>query len=437
MRRSLALLVLVVGSRLAAQGAPLTIVAPAAPGGGWDQLARAMQHALEAERLAPRVTVENIPGAAGTVGLARVVSGRRGDGASLLVTGLVMVGGVVQNASPVGLADATPIARLVGEYEAIAVPAASPWKSLGDLVAALRADPGAVSFGGGSAGGTDQILVDLLARAAGVDPRRVSYVAFSGGGEARTALLGAQVSAGVSGVGEFAELATAGQVRLLAVSSPARLRGLDVPTIREAGLDVSLANWRGVLAPPGITPRQRADLERLVEGLVRSATWQDELRRRGWEDLWLGGDGFARFIAAEVRRVEALAALKRGEGGREVRAPALPLVLGGLLVVSLALTVTGRRRAGTEAVTPAATGSWRGPALALGGLVTSTLASDLAGFVPASVLLFTMTALAFGEPRRVRVVLVALAFSVAVFAMFRYGLGVPLPLGAWLPGSGR
>ncbi|MGQ0647249.1 MAG: tripartite tricarboxylate transporter substrate binding protein, partial [Gemmatimonadaceae bacterium] len=312
----------------------LTIVAPAAPGGGWDQLARTMQRVLEAEGIVPRVQVENIPGAAGTVGLARFVSGRRRDPAALLVTGLVMVGGVVQNASPVTLNDATPIARLVGEYEAVAVPRGSPYRTLGDLLSAFRGNPGAISWGGGSAGGTDQILVDLIARASGVDPRRVNYVAFSGGGEAKTALLGAQVSAGVSGLGEFADLARAGQVRVLAVSAPERVDGWAAPTLREAGVDVVLSNWRGVLAPPGLRPLQRASLERVVSDMVRSPSWREEIRRRGWEDAWLGGEAFGRFADAESHRVEGLVALRLGTASAARDSPLrVPLWLTLALVV--------------------------------------------------------------------------------------------------------
>ncbi len=177
----------------------LTIIAPAAPGGGWDQTARAMQHALEADGLVRTVLVENVPGAAGTIGLAQFVTNRQGDENTLLVTGLVMVGAIVFNDSPASLVRTTPIARLTGEFEVIAVPASSAVTNLHGLVERLRANPGAVSWGGGSAGGTDHILAGLIAEAAGVDARRVNYVAFSGGGEAVAALLGSQVTAGISG----------------------------------------------------------------------------------------------------------------------------------------------------------------------------------------------------------------------------------------------
>jgi len=176
---------------LPAAGAPvqpvldrLTIIAPAAPGGGWDQTARAMQHVLETQGLVRIVQVENVPGAAGTIGLSQFMTGYRGRGDALLVTGLVMLAAILWNESPVSLAQVTPIARLTGEYEVIAVPASGPHREMRSLVDALRANPRAVSWGGGSAGGTDHILAGLIVAAAGVEARRANYIAFSGGGEA-------------------------------------------------------------------------------------------------------------------------------------------------------------------------------------------------------------------------------------------------------------
>src|SRR5688500_11241624 len=207
----------------------LTIIAPAAPGGGWDQLAREMQRELERQQLAAAVQVENVPGAAGTIGLAQFINGRRGDGSALLVNGLVMLGAILWNESPVSIAQVTPIARLTGEYEVVAVPAASEHRDMQSLVRALRENPAAVSWGGGSAGGTDHLLAGLIVAAADLDPRRTNYIAFSGGGEAVTALLGGQVTAGISGYSEFAQHIESGRLRAIGMSAPSR-SVLDVPT---------------------------------------------------------------------------------------------------------------------------------------------------------------------------------------------------------------
>ncbi|BBE70696.1 Bug family tripartite tricarboxylate transporter substrate binding protein [Oharaeibacter diazotrophicus] len=284
----------------AASAADYKIMAPAAPGGGWDQTARTMQTALQDEAIASSVQVTNVPGAGGTIGLAQFVNQASGDPSSLIVGGYVMVGAILTNASPVTLDNVTPIARLTGETEAIVVPAASDIKSMDDLVAKLKADPGAVSWAGGSAGGTDHIAAGLIAKAIGVDPTKINYIAYSGGGEALAAILGAQVTVGISGYGEFASQIEAGQLRLLAVTGDQRVPGTDAPTLKEAGVDVVLQNWRMVAAAPGITDEQKAAITADIEKMVKSKTWQDALAAKGWTDTYLAGDAFKTQLAADV-----------------------------------------------------------------------------------------------------------------------------------------
>jgi len=281
----------------------LKIVAPAKPGGGWDQTARAMQEVIQAEGIATAVTVENIAGAGGTVGLAQFVDQDNGNGNALLVNGLVMVGAILTNQSAVTLEQVTPIARLTGEFEVIVVPAASEVQTLADLVAKFKADPGSVSWGGGSAGGTDHILAGLIAKASGVDPAKVNYVPFSGGGEALAAILGGHVTAGVSGLGEWEGQIKSGELRALAISSNERLPDVDIPTLKEQGVDVDLANWRAVVAPPGIDDAQRKELLTAVETMVKSNGWKKTLTDKKWLDLYLAGDEFATFLADENARV--------------------------------------------------------------------------------------------------------------------------------------
>ncbi len=283
-----------------------TIMAPANPGGGWDGTARAMQEVMQAEGIAASVEVTNVPGAGGTVGLAQFVAESSGDPTKLIVGGYVMVGAILTNASPVTLKDVTPIARLTGDTQAIVVPAASDILTLADLVAKLQADPGAVSWAGGSAGGTDHITVGLLAKAAGVDPTKINYVAFSGGGEAMAAILGNQLTAGVSSVGEFAEQVKAGTMRLLAVSSVERLPGIDAPTIKEAGFDVVVQNWRMVAAAPGLSDEQKAKIAADIEKLNASAGWTAMLEAKGWSNTYLAGDAFLAQLDADIAATETV-----------------------------------------------------------------------------------------------------------------------------------
>lgn len=281
----------------------LKIMAPAAPGGGWDTTARQMQAALSQARIVRNVQVNNVPGAGGTIGLATLANTLKGDGNQLMVNGLVMVGAILTNKSAVTLSQVTPIARLTGEYEVVVVPAQSPIRSMQDLAARLKANPGSVAIAGGSAGGTDHILAALLVRAVGADPAKTNYIAYSGGGEALAAIMGNHVTAGISGYGELIGPIKAGRLRALAISSDKRLPGIDMPTLRESGIDVELANWRSVVAPPGLSAAQRQALLDVVDRMVKSPQWRATLAKNDWVDLYLPGDAFGAYLKAEESRV--------------------------------------------------------------------------------------------------------------------------------------
>ena len=286
--------------------ADYTIMAPAAPGGGWDQTARTMQSVLQETGISGNVQVTNVPGAGGAIGLAQFVNQSKGDPEALIVGGYVMVGAILTNASPVDLTMVTPIARLTGESEAIVVPASSDIQTMDDLVAKLKENPGGVSWAGGSAGGADHIMAGLIAKAVGVDPTQVNYIAFSGGGEALAAILGNQVTVGVSGLGEFQSQVEAGTLRLLAVSGDERVPGLDAPTLTEAGVDVSLENWRMVAAAPGITPEQEAAITADIKKMAESEEWKKQLADRGWIDRYSDGEAFREQLAADIEATEAI-----------------------------------------------------------------------------------------------------------------------------------
>ena len=284
--------------------ADYTIMAPAAPGGGWDQTARTMQEALQAEGISGNVQVTNVPGAGGTIGLAQFANQSAGKPDALIVGGYVMVGAVLTNQSPVSLADVTPIARLTGESDIIVVPANSELQTIDDLVTKLKADPGAVSWAGGSAGGVDHIAAGLVAKAVGVDPTLVNYIAYSGGGEALAAVLGGQVTVGISGAGEFAAQIEAGDLRALAVTGAQPLG--DIPTLKDSGVDVVVENWRMVAAAPGITDEQKAAINADIEKMVTSASWTTALETKGWVDMYLAGADFDAQLAKDIEATSAI-----------------------------------------------------------------------------------------------------------------------------------
>ena len=285
----------------------LTIFAPAAPGGGWDQTARAMQAALQDDDAGAGARVVNVAGAGGTIGLAQFVNANPDRGDVLLVTGLIMVGAVLTNQSSVTLEETTPIARLTGDYEVLVVPDGSPYERLSAFLDAWKQDPGAFAIAGGSAGGTDHMLAGLLATRVGMDPTTINYVPHSGGGESIASILGGQVAAGVNGLSELAPLIDAGRLRALAISSEVRLPGRRIPTFREQGVELTLTNWRGAVGSPNLSDDQRAALTARIDAMHRSEAWQASLARNDWIDLYQSGPAFETFLDEErVRAADVL-----------------------------------------------------------------------------------------------------------------------------------
>ena len=282
----------------------LKMMIPANPGGGWDQTGRSLAAAMQSAKVVSSVQFENKGGAGGTIGLAQFVNSAKGDPNALMMGGMVMVGAIYLDNAPVNLTMVTPVARLTGEYEAIVVPTNSPHKSMADLIKAFKANPGSVSWGGGSAGGTDHILVGMIAKATGADPAKINYVPFKGGGEAVAAIVGGHVTAGVSGVGEFAEQVKGGRMRALAVSAPSRVEG--IRTLKEQAIDVELANWRGVFGAPGITTAQRDALVKLVKAATDSPAWKATLDKFGWAPIFLGGDDYKKFVDEDSKRISGI-----------------------------------------------------------------------------------------------------------------------------------
>jgi putative tricarboxylic transport membrane protein len=279
----------------------LKMMIPANPGGGWDQTGRNLAAAMQAAKVISGAQFENKGGAGGTLGLSQFINNAKGDGSALLMGGMVMVGGIMLSKSTVDLSMVTPIARLTSEYVVIVVPASSPHKSLGDLMKTFKSNPGSVSWGGGSAGGTDHILVGLAAQAVGADTARINYVPFKGGGEAIAAIIGGHVTAGVSGLGEFAEQIKGGRMRALGVSGTEALDG--IPTLKEQGVDVVLGNWRGCFGGPDLTPAQREALVGAVKTATETPSWKQTLEKFGWTPWFLGGEDYKKFLDEDIKRI--------------------------------------------------------------------------------------------------------------------------------------
>ena len=283
----------------------IKMMLPANPGGGWDTTGRALGKALTDSGAASTVTFDNKGGAAGAIGLAQFVNGSKGDPNAMMVMGAVMLGGIITGKPPVNLSQATPLARLTSEYNVFVLPANSPFKSMADVVAQLKKDPGSVKWGGGSRGSTEHVAAAMLAREAGVDPSKINYVAFRGGGEATAAILGGNVTVGGSGMSEFSEYIKTGKMKGIAVTSETRLKGNDIPTMKEQGYNVVIGNWRGVYGAPGITPEQRKDLIAMIVKATKSKTWLEALEKNDWTPALLTGADFEKFVDDEFASLRA------------------------------------------------------------------------------------------------------------------------------------
>ena len=292
---------------LSARAAPnLKMMIPANPGGGWDSTGRALGKALTDGKIADSVQFENKGGAAGAIGLAQFVNSAKGDSNSLMMMGAVMIGGIITGKPPVGLDKVTPIARLTSEYNAFVLPANSPFKTMKDVVEQMKKDPGSVKWGGGSRGSTEHIAACMLARSVGVDPKKVNYVAFRGGGEATAAILGGNVTVGGSGYSEFAEYIKTGKMKAIGVTSDKRIKDIEAPTMKEQGYPVVLGNWRGVYAGPGITAEQRKALTDLVVQATKTASWTEALAKNTWTPALMTGKEFDDFVDYEFTSLRAV-----------------------------------------------------------------------------------------------------------------------------------
>ena len=275
----------------------LRIVIPANAGGGWDQAGRALGTALQTTKLVERVQYENIGGKAGTIGLAQFVERYSSSQNTLLIAGMVMLGGIALQRPAIDLTRVAAVAELTSDYMVVAVPAASPIKSVKDLAARLAAPDFKATVVGGSAGGVDHMLMGMMLRASRGLPDNFSYLATSSGADAVRALTEGKAQIGISGYSEFRSAIEAGTVRALAISS--RRGKFNLPSLREGGIDTELANWRGVFAPSGIPAPHMATLAALVERVAKSPEWAELVRRNDWQPTYKAGADFRSFIETE------------------------------------------------------------------------------------------------------------------------------------------
>ena len=271
------------------------VTIPAGPGGGWDRTGRLTMRAMQNEKLVSAVQFKNVPGGGGTIGLTEFVRTAKGDDTALLITG------VITAKSPVTIDMATPLASLTREYVGIGVPADSPFKTIADMVRALKADPSSVTVGGSGIGSVEHLTLALMAQQNQIPLDKLNFITFSGN-EYVPALVSGKIKAVMTGVSELKPLADAGRIRIIGVTSAQPLKGVNIPTLTSAGLDITVSNWRGVVGAPGMSEAAKAEWISRLDKLSKTPSWPEALAAQGLEDAYMSGDVFATFLKTENER---------------------------------------------------------------------------------------------------------------------------------------
>jgi len=287
----------------------IEIVAPANPGGGWDMLARVVQKSLMDEKLVDKnIIVVNKPGGSGAVGWT-YLQGKKGQGEYLAATSTLLLFNNLLGLSELTYKNFTPIAMLQSEWEAIAVRADSPYKTLKDLMQAMKSNPSAVAIGiGPSLGNDDHITILEVGKNFGVDPAKIKFMVYPGaGGEIVPALLGGHIQATVIGIAEVLEQHKAGKMRILGVSSPERLSFLsDVPTFTEQGINVVFPHWRGIIGAPGLSAEQIAFWDATFSKMVQTKTWKDQIANLGWTNFYQDSATHTKYLGEQTKSFDEL-----------------------------------------------------------------------------------------------------------------------------------
>jgi putative tricarboxylic transport membrane protein len=267
----------------------VTLIAPNAPGGNSDRVAREMQRVLQQNKLVdvPLVVV-NRPGGGGTIALNQLVASP-GDGHILLIGTPGIIGNHIAGLTTHHHSEFTTLVLLLEDYYGVNVRTASPLQSAPQMLEALRKAPESLPLGTTSVTGSNFTSLLSGLKRGGVDVKRVKMVTFAGGGQSTMALLGGHVEVLSTGLSNMAEHMQQGKMRLLVVSSPQRRPGIfaNTPTWKEIGVDMTAATWRTVTAPKDLKPAQIVYWDGVFRKLVQSADWKREVEENHWENTYL------------------------------------------------------------------------------------------------------------------------------------------------------
>lgn len=293
------------GGVSAAEIEEIHFLIPGGAGGGWDGTARGTGMVLTQEGLLENASYENMSGAGGGKAIGYLIETADRQEDTLMVNSTPIVVRSLTKVFPYSFRDLTPIARIIGDYQAIAVRADSEIQSWGDVVDRFKADPRSVKFAGGSVrGDLDHLVPAMAMKSMGLDPRQVAYVPYDAGGKALAGLLSGETELLTTGFGEAIGPHRDGQIRIIAVSSDQPIDG--IPTLKEQGADVEFANWRGFFAAPGIPDEKAQAYAELMQRMQKTDTWEDLRAKNGWQNLYLPREKFVAFLESQEEEIGGL-----------------------------------------------------------------------------------------------------------------------------------
>ena len=273
---------------------------PGGAGGGWDGTARGTGEALTKAGLVGSASYENMSGGGGGKAIGFLIENAESQHGTLMVNSTPIVIRSLTGVFPHNFRDLTLVSGTIGDYAAIVVSKDSPINSMNDLLGVYAADPRRTAIGGGSVpGGMDHLVAAMVMQAAGEDPTAVKYIPYDAGGKAMAALLSGEIKALSTGFSEAVDLAKAGEVKIIGVTSEERVPAFDAPTMKEQGIDTTFVNWRGFFAAPGLPADKLAMYQDAISKMYETPEWEEVRARNGWVNIHNSGDDFKTFLEGQ------------------------------------------------------------------------------------------------------------------------------------------
>jgi putative tricarboxylic transport membrane protein len=276
---------------------------PGGAGGGWDGTARGTGEALTKAGIVGSASYENMSGGGGGKAIGYLIENAESQYGTLMVNSTPIVIRSLTGVFPHNFRDLTLVSGTIGDYAAMVVGKDSPINSMADLIAAYDANPGGTAIGGGSVpGGMDHLVAAMVMEAAGKDALNVKYIPYDAGGKAMAALLSGEIAALSTGFSEAVDLANAGEVKIIGVTSDERVDAYgDAPTMKEQGIDIAFVNWRGFFAAPGLPADQLAAYQSAIDKMYATPEWEAVRARNGWVNIHNSGDDFRTFLEGQEK----------------------------------------------------------------------------------------------------------------------------------------